>query len=194
MAYRVLFRSLLLPTMLVGGALASACGPSETMATFTSEVVQRESCRLIGASEREVCTRDPLTTRVRVTLIEDSEKRVWMNGVPRKGAPGRTILGTRDQLGGYLFYDETVQTNTNSGCRLTESVMFSLHVDEEAPPEAVGVDDCVALLGREIRVTTTSPECDTVNDPPQQIQRILRRRWQPADNCDADVAVENEAE
>lgn len=176
--------------------LPAACGgsPDESVATFTSEIVQRESCRITGEGDREVCTRDVVTTRVRVTVIEDREQRVWLNGVTRQGAPGRTLLGTRDQLGGYLFFDEVVRTNAESGCVLTESLTLSLKVDEGAAAEDVGVDDCVALVGREQRVTTTSPECDTVNDPPQQIQRILRRRWQPADNCRAEDAAEDEAE
>lgn len=176
--------------------LASACGgdPAETMATFTSDVVQRETCRVTGDGEREVCTREVSTTRVRVTVIEDRERRVWMSGLTRRGSPGRSLLGTRDQLGGYLFYDEVVQTNERSGCVLTESLTLSLQVDEDAEAGDVGVDDCVALVGRENRFTTTSPECDTVNDPPREITRVVRRRWQRADGCRAERLEEASAD
>lgn len=165
--------------------VVAACGgdPEETVATFTSDVVQRETCRVTGDSEREACTREIVTTRVRVTLVEDREQRVWMTGLSRQGVPGRSLLGTRDQLDGYLFYDELVQRNADNGCVLSEEITLSLKVDTDAASEDVGVNDCVALVGRENRFTTTSPECDDVNDPPQQITRVVRRRWQRADGC-----------
>lgn len=185
MTIRAASPSLLLVALAAVVVPPSACGgdPEETIATFTSDVVQRETCRIIGDSDREACTREVTTTRVRVTLVEDREQRVWLNGITRQGAPGRTLLGTRDQLGGYLFFDEVVQTNVNNGCVLTESLTLSLKVEEGADEADVGVDDCVALVGRESRVTVTSAECDAVNDPPQEITRVVRRRWQPADGC-----------
>lgn len=180
-----------LPLSLV---LLTACGgdPTETVATFTSDVVQRETCRVTGNSEREACTREVVTQRVRVTLLEDEEQRVWLTGLTRQSVPGRSLLGTKDQLGGYLFYDERIQTNAVNGCTLTEELVLSLHVDDEAEPADVGVDDCVALEGRENRYTTTSAECDDINDPPQQIQRIVRRRWERADGCSSDRLAASE--
>jgi hypothetical protein len=166
--------------------LAACGGPEDTVATFTSDVVQRESCRVTGEEGREACSRELVETRVRVSLIEDDEQRVWLSGLARQGTPGRSLLGTRDQLGGYLLSDERVQTNTNSGCVLTERLLLSLRVDQEAALDDVGVDPCVALVGRETRTTTTSAACDEVNDPPQQIQRIVRRRWEPAEGCGLD--------
>lgn len=176
--------------------LASACGgePEEIVATFTSDVVQRETCRVTGDSDREACTREIVTNRVRVTLVEDEQERVWMTGLTRQGVPGRSLLGTRDQLGGYLFYDELVQTNGETGCVLTEALTLSLKVDDDAEAGDVGVNDCVALVGRENRFTTTSPECDDVNDPPAEITRIVRRRWEPAAGCTSEVVAPPETE
>lgn len=166
--------------------LAACGGPEDEVATFTSDVVQRETCRVTGEDGREACTRELVETRLRVTLIEDEEQRVWLSGVSRQGNPGRSFLGTRDQDGGYLFWDERVQRNTDTDCTLTEEVFLSLRVDEAAAPEDVGVDECVALVGRETRTTTTSSACDDINDPPQQVQRIVRRRWEPAERCGVD--------
>jgi hypothetical protein len=181
-------RGLCLLPLLLLSLVAASCGgdPDETIATFTSDVMQREICRVTGDSEREACTREIMTQRVRVTLLEDKQQRVWLTGLTRQSTPGRSLLGTRDQLGGYLFYDERVQTNANTGCVLTEELTLALQVDPEADAEAIGADDCIALVGRETRVTTTSPECDDVNDPAQQLQRIVRRRWERAPGCSSD--------
>ncbi len=181
-------RALLLSFVAVTSAgLLSGCGePEDVVATFTSDVVQRETCRVTGDAEREACTREVVTQRVRVTLVEDQEQRVWMTGLTRQGAPGRALLGTRDQTGGYLFFDETRQTNADTGCVLSESLTLALRLDEDAEAGDVGVDDCVALVGRENRFTTTSAECDDVNDPPAEITRVVRRRWEPADGCRSD--------
>lgn len=164
-------------------AAASGCGgDEERVATFTSDVVQRESCRVTGEGS-ESCTRDEVTLRLRVTLVEDELDRATLLGIPRGGGSDRGLLGTLDSQGGYLFSDERVQRNAATGCVLTERLLLSLRVDEEAEPEAIGADDCVALVGRETRSTLTSAECDDVNDPPQPVERIVRRRWQPAVGC-----------
>jgi hypothetical protein len=164
-------------------ALAACGGPQDSVATFTSDVVQRETCRVVGEG-RESCTREEVTLRLRVTLIEDALDRVWMTGINREGNPDRAILGTRDSEDGYLFEDEQTQTNANSGCVLTDHILLSLRVPDEVDASQVGLDDCLPLVGRETRTTTTSPECDQVNDPPQRIQRIQRRRWQEAAGCE----------
>jgi hypothetical protein len=177
---------LLYPTLaLAACAVTLACGgePEETFATYTSDVVQREICRVTGSEGREVCTRENVTQRLRVQLSEDAFDRAWLTGIQREGAPERTILGTRDAVGGYLFEDVVTRNNSSSGCTRDDAILISLHVDPEAPPESIGTDDCVALIGRETRTTTTSPECDEINDPPQQVQRIVRRRWEPASGC-----------
>jgi hypothetical protein len=167
-------------------ATLASCGgePEETAAVFTSDVVQRETCRVTGDEGREVCTRENVTQRLRVTLVEDAFERVWLTGIQREGNPERTILGTRDALGGYLFEDVITQSNSESGCTRVDDLLISLRLEEDVDPARVGTDDCVALVGRETRTTTTSPECDDVNDPPQQVQRIVRRRWEPAAGCE----------
>lgn len=164
-------------------ALAACGGEERLVATFTSDVVQRESCRVVRSGS-ETCTREEVTQRLRVTLVEDEKKRAVLYGIPRAGGSDRAILGSADSQGGWLFSDERVQENTATGCVLTELIVLSLRVDEDADAEAVGVDDCVALVGRETRTTATSEACDEVNDPPQPIQRIVRRRWQRAPGCE----------
>ena len=160
----------------------SGCGEERLLATFTSEVVQRRSCRVEG-ERAEVCERDEVTQRLTVTLVEEDADRVVLYGVPRDGAIDRAIIGTRDSLGGFLFEEKIENVNNASGCATTSEIQLSLEVDPDAPPADVGADICVPLVGRETRTTTISVECDDVNDPPVQVQRILRRRWERAVDC-----------
>jgi hypothetical protein len=166
-------------------SIVAACGgdPEETVAVFTSDVVQRESCRVTGEEGREVCTRDVSTQRLRVTLVEDAFERAWLTGIQRDGQPERTILGSRDTLDGWMFEEETVQTNSASSCVRTDDVLLVLRLEDGITEGDVNPDGCDALVGRETRITTTSPECDEINDPPQQVQRIVRRRWEEAAGC-----------
>ena len=171
-------------TLVVG-----ACGPEEEerlVGTFTSDIVQRDTCRVTGDSDRESCVRDEALTRLRVSIIEDDFDRAWLLGVTREGESDRRILGTRDRLGGFLFVERSAQVNEQSGCRFDRDIELSLRIDEGASRDRVGIDPCVPLIGRELRTFTTSAECDDINDPPEKIQRINRRRWEPAASCGAE--------
>ena len=169
-------------------AITLGCGGEQgPVATFTSDVVQRESCRVTDDGG-DSCTREEVTLRLRVTAIEDEFDRVTLLGLPRDGESDRGILGALDSQGGYLFFDERVQANARTGCVLTQSVLLSLRVDDEAAPEQVGIDECIALVGRETRRTVSSAECDTVNDPPVPSERVERRRWQRAAGCESEGA------
>jgi hypothetical protein len=175
-----------LTTALVLGALAmtSACGGEVPLVgDFTSEVVQRNSCRLVGDDDRERCVRDEVITTQRVTLREDDFDRVWIIGLTVEGENDRRVLGTRDSEGGFLFDYETRQVNSDTGCTLTTQLLLSLAIDSGVAEERIGADPCVPLLGRETRRSITSAACDTVNVPPARIERISRRRWEPSPTC-----------
>lgn len=165
--------------------ICTGCGgPASTfIGTFTSEVVQRESCRRTDENPAELCTRDEMSMTLRVTLVEDEQQRIRLRGIARAGVNDRTLWGTLDSTDGYYFVDERRLRNEGTGCVLTESIELSLRIDAEADPEQVGVDECIALVGRETRKTVTSAECDAVNDPPKAMERVVRRRWQRAASC-----------
>ncbi len=170
------------------GLFFLGCGDNEqVVGQFTSQVVQRNTCKISGDTP-ESCLREDSTSRIRVTLLEDAFDRVWLSGIEVGGSPGGRILGTRDINGDFLFYDEVVQTNTESDCTLTQESIFSLSVDPTAEASLIGTDPCIALLGREERLTTSSAECDDVNDPPVQIQRIIRRRWEAPVLCTPELS------
>jgi|GEM_PF-1045392 len=166
------------------GALGTGCGGDgdRVVGEFTSSVVQRNSCKVTGDAP-ESCVRDDRESRLRVSLVEDEFDRVWISGIEVGGLPNGRVLGTRDINGDFLFYDFLQQENAESGCVLTQEITLSLGIDPLAAPDAIGTDPCVALIGRETRTTTTSLECDDVNDPPLQVQRIVRRRWEPPAAC-----------
>lgn len=174
------------PALVVLGLGASlflvACGGEPLVAAFTSRVVQREVCRVVG-DRPEVCTRDEAITDVRVRLVERDDGNVWLYGIHRGGGADRAILGTRDSDDGFLFVDETVQENDLSACVLTRRLEISVVVDPAADPAQVGDSVCVALLGRETEVTTSSAGCDTVNDPKLTTTTIARRRWEAPPEC-----------
>lgn len=161
---------------------ASGCGDEPLIAAFTSRVVQRDICRVFG-TRPEACTREESTVDVRVRLVEREDERVWLYGIPRNGVSDRAILGTRDSEGGFLFVDETVQENDGSGCVLTDRIEISIAVEAGADPEAIGVDPCVSLVGRETEVTVTSLQCDSVNEPPLESTLTARRRWEKPPTC-----------
>ena len=151
----------------------ASCGdpPEEFVASFTSDVVQLNTCRTIDGS-RETCVEDEFVKRYRVTVMEDDAQRVWISGIQRSDGSDRRLLGTRDSQGGFLFEDEVSQRNTESNCALTTHLLLSVAIEEDATEEEVGSDPCVALIGRETQLTIQSAECDDVNDPPQEITRI----------------------
>lgn len=160
----------------------AACGDEPLNAAFTSRVVQRDVCRVVGGRP-EVCEREESSRDVKVTLLEREDGHVWLFGIPRFGVPDRAILGTRDSRGGFLFVDEQVQENSNSGCVLVERVEISIAIDEAAPAESIGVDPCVSLLGRETETTFTSFGCDDINVPPLDSTLTARRRWEKPPQC-----------
>jgi hypothetical protein len=164
---------------------ATACAPQDErlVATLTSDVVQRDTCRILGDSDRELCTRDESIQRLTVSLIEDAHDRVWLSGIVLEGESDRRVLGTRDSEGGFLFVEKTVETNTTSGCTFTRNLLLSLKFEEGVSEEQAMSDVCSALVGRELRTFTTSLECDDINNPPIEITRINRRRWEPALDC-----------
>lgn len=175
--------SVLLPV----AVLISACGGQDSyFASFTSEVVQRESCKLVGDADEESCSRDEVTFELRVDLIEDEQQRAQLIGIPLDGDPGRALVGTKDSYGGWIFISERQQSNADSGCELNERVELYLALEDGMNPDEVADDACAALVGREVRTTETNAACDEINDPPQKIQRILRRRWQRSARCDLD--------
>jgi hypothetical protein len=163
--------------------LGAACGAEPLVATFTSRIVQRDVCRVVG-TRPEVCNREETTIDVRVRVVERADQRVWLYGIPKNGVSDRAILGTRDAQGGFLFVDEVVQENDGSGCVLTERIEISIAVDELAPAESIGTDPCTALVGRETEVTVTSLECDNVNEPPLESTLTARRRWEKPPSCE----------
>ncbi len=160
------------------GFVAGGCAEEPLVATFTSQIVQLESCKAVGDAP-EGCSKDEAVVEARNDLVEAEDDVFWLYGVDRGGVE-TALLGTSDSLGGFLFVDETTQTDASTGCVLQATLQISLAV--EAGREAdVGVDDCVALVGRELEITSTSAECDGASVPPQPIQRVVRRRWQPLD-------------
>ena len=169
-------------SMLLSGALAAACGDPEVHATFTSRIVQHETCRVVG-DRPEVCTREESTTDVRVRVVEQGDANVWLYGIPRGGVPDRAILGSRDAENGFLFIDEATHESDASACTLTDRLEISLKVSEDADPDTVGVDPCVPLVWRETEVTESSAGCDTINDPQLPQALIARRRWEATPEC-----------
>lgn len=165
-----------------------ACGGPEDLlvATFTSDVVQRDTCRILGDDDRELCSRDESVSRLTVNLVEDDDDRVWISGIALEGESDRRLLGTRDAEGGFLFVDETRETNTATSCTFTRTLLLSLKIEEGVTEEQAATDVCTALVGRETRTFATSVECDDVNEPPVAITRIQRRRWEPAVDCVAE--------
>jgi hypothetical protein len=175
---------------LVVGLVASAggCGGDPPLtATFTSRVVQLESCRVIGSGE-EGCEKDEQFAELRVELVQVDDDSWWLHGVPLGGVEHTSLLGTRDTAGGLLFVVGSEQVNSATGCQLAVRTQLSLRVDPERVDE-VG-DPCVALVGRQIDETAASAECDDAGSPPQPVRRIVRRRWEPLDDTSRCVSGE----
>jgi hypothetical protein len=166
--------------VVVAGVLttAAACGDPPLQGTFTSRVVQLDSCRVLGDAD-EGCEKDEQFAELRVDLVAVDDNTWWLYGVPRAGVAAGALLGTRDTADGMLFVDELEQRNAATGCVLRQRTELSLRVDPARVAE-VG-DPCVALVGRQVDTTTSSAECDTGGVPPQAVRRIVRRRWEPLD-------------
>jgi hypothetical protein len=168
--------------VLVALMASIGCGPEPLNASFTSRVVQRDVCRVVGARP-EVCEREEASLDVKVQIVELEDNHVWLYGIPRNGASDRAIFGTKDSRGGYLFSDVIEQENSNSGCVLRNSLEISVVIDEAAPAESIGVDPCIPLVGRETEVTFSSAGCDDINVPPLDSTLTARRRWEKPPEC-----------
>jgi hypothetical protein len=163
--------------------VAVGCGDPLFQGTFTSRVVQLETCRVVGEGS-EGCTRAEQFAERRFDIVEVEEGLFWLYGLPRDGVADRAILGSADAQGGFLFVDERRQENSVSGCVLTTRTSVSLTIDPDGV-DKVGSDPCVALLGRSVDTVTASPACDT-NVPAQQVIQIVRRRFEalgPESTC-----------
>jgi hypothetical protein len=160
---------------------AAGCADEPLIATFTSRVVQLETCKAVGDAP-EGCSKDEAIAEVRTDLVEVDDDTFWLYGVSRGGVDDRAVLGTRDSGGGFLFIDESSQTDGSSGCVLANHVQISLAV-EAGREDDVGADDCVALVGRQTETTTTTAECDSTSVPPQPVDRVVRQRWEPLDEA-----------
>ncbi len=166
---------------LVAGLLAlGACGSEELLnAQFTSQIVQLETCRTVGASE-ESCTRNEQFAERRLDLVEVETNVFWLYGALRDGAADRALLGARDTTGGFYFVDERTTTNAETGCVQVARIEVSLQVEEGRVAD-VGADPCVSLVGRSIDRISLSSECDTTNVPAQPVVQTVRRRYEALD-------------
>ena len=174
--------------VVVAVAAVAGCAEDPLIATFTSRIVQLETCRSTGDNP-EGCSKDEQTAELRTDLVEADEDTFWLYGLPRGGVADRAILGSRDNVGGFLFVDVTTQTDSGSGCVLESRLELSVAIPVERAAD-VGVDDCVSLLGRQTETTTTTAECDQTSVPPQPITRIVRKRWEnlsPVSTCGEDA-------
>jgi hypothetical protein len=156
---------------LVGGG----CGAPLLVATFTSRIVQLETCRTVGDGT-EGCVGSEQIAERRLDLVEAEPGLFWLYGLPRDGVADRAILGSRDNAGGFLFVDEREQQNSATGCVLTTRVTVSLAV-EDGRADDVGVNACVSLVGRSVDIVSASAACDD-NVPPQQVVQTIRRRFE----------------
>jgi hypothetical protein len=160
----------------------ASCGAERLDASFTSRIVQRDTCRTSG-DHPEVCTRADATTDVRVRVVETEDAHLWLSGVPRDGVTDRVVLGSYDVNGGMLFVDERVQSNEATGCVLVNRLEIAVAIPPDVEASRIGTDACVPLLGRETSTTTSSAGCDGINVPPLQVVRVDRRRWEAPPEC-----------
>lgn len=181
----------LLTSFLVG------CGNTEVMeATFTSKVVQREICtETVSEEDAEAdeetepvidCARYEINHILRYKLIEDAEKRVWIQGWLIDGKAHRNWLGTRDQEGGFLFTRIVTTENDATGCSNVESQILSITFPEgiSSLEDVGGV--CTPMIGRETIVSTTSAGC---NENELGSIRTINKRWEEDPTCDESVAI-----
>lgn len=161
----------------VAGLAGAGCAEEPLVGTFTSQVVQLESCRVVGEAP-EGCSKDEAIAELQVDVVEAAEDTFWLYGLARGGVEDRAVLGSRDSVGGFLFVDESSESDGTTGCVLTERLELSLAVEAGRLPD-VGTDDCIALVGRQIETTTTTAACDSTSATPQQIVRVVRQRWEP---------------
>jgi len=192
---RFYFTSLVMGFTLV----LSACGSGEVQeATFTSLVVQRDICTLslnddpeaseeeAAAEPEEDCSRYEVNTVLRYKIIEDSEKRVWIQGWALDGSPHRNWLGTRDAEGGFLFTREFMSENEGTGCVRTETQTLSLNF----PYGVAGYEDsngvCDHLEGRETVVVSSTYGC---NESGPGTVRTIRKRWEEDPTCESEVSI-----
>jgi len=162
---------------ILSAVIVAGCGGDPPLvATFTSRIVQLDACRTVGEGTEGCVRREEIAER-RLDLVEVEPGLFWLYGLPRDGVTDRAILGSRDSEGGFLFVDERTQANSVSGCELVTRVSVNVAIDPERAAD-VGVDPCVALVGRSVETVVASPACDT-NVPAQQVVQTVRRRFEP---------------
>lgn len=164
--------------------LVAGCAADPLIATFTSRVVQLEVCKASGEGP-EGCTRDEVIAEQRNDLVEAEADTFWLYGIPRGGVNDRAVLGSRDDVGGFLFVDETTQRDRTSGCVVKARLELSIAIPTDRIDD-VGSDDCISLVGRQTDTTEATAECDQIGVPPQPSTRTVRRRWEtlaPTTTC-----------
>ncbi len=174
-----------LPTLVsaVVVIVGASCGETLVAGTFTSRVVQHETCR-VQTGRPQTCEQTEKLAELTVRLDENADDdTVWLSGIPKSGGTDRAILGSRDDEGGWLFVDEAGSRNSETTCAITSRLEISMKVDPNANPQKIGADPCIALVGRETATTVLSSGCDTVNTPALNETRIERRRWEPSTTC-----------
>jgi hypothetical protein len=171
----------MLALAVAAGCVAGCGDDTEKMAHFKSQVIQMDRCERKDDGP-ETCVVQETVRQLQLTLVEDPEARAWLHGVVRDGQSNRTILGTRDSQGGYLFYAESTQDNAKSECRLTQKHLLSVAAEEGVDPFAEEADPCQALVGREVRTTVSSAECSETGE---KVERIQRARWEAVPGCSA---------
>lgn len=171
--------SLLGAGVVVGSVVVGGCGDPLLSASFTSEIVQLDTCRRVGDAD-EGCARSEQIAERELELVEVEPDVLWLYGVVREGVADRAILGTRDVAGDFVFIDERTQTDASTGCVVVTRIELRLGVEEGRDAD-VGVDPCVALVGRSVDTISSSLACDSTNVPAQPTVQTIRRRYQPLD-------------
>jgi hypothetical protein len=176
---------------ILSAVIVAGCGGDPLLvATFTSRIVQLDTCRTVGEGSEGCVRREEIAER-RLDLVEVEPGLFWLYGLPRDGVTDRAILGSRDSEGGFLFVDERTQTNSVTGCELVTRVSVNVLIDPERVADA-GLDPCVALVGRSVETVVASPACDS-NVPAQQVVQTVRRRFEPV-GVDSTCGAAEEAE
>ena len=172
--------SMRVAALLMVVASSVGCGGEERLAAaFTSRIVQLETCRTVGDGA-EGCSRTEQFAERNLELVEVETDTFWLYGVPRDGVPDRAIIGTRDSAGGFLFVDERTQTNSTTTCAVVTRVEISLQIEEGREAD-VGIDPCIALVGRSVDTVSSSIGCDATGVPAQPVVQTVRRRYEPID-------------
>ena len=149
---------------------------------FVSDVVNKENCEAVADSD-PLCTRGSELWRVQVVLQGDDDGRVSLLGAGRAENADQHFLGTLDDSGGLVFYNEQVQKQQTTGCVITSTHLLRLTGKDGAKVFSGSTEDpsgCTPLIGREFVTTISSAKC---NEPPQKHTVERRYEWQAVENC-----------